>query len=49
MEKAGTKITMKGVTKKEHENNRQKERNRVENGGKKKEKKGEKGKKEKNV
>ena len=46
MEKAGTKITMKGITKKEHENNRQKERNRVENGGGKKEgKKGGKGKK----
>lgn len=37
MEKAGTKTTMKEITKKEHENNRQKERNRVENVGEKKE------------
>jgi len=45
MEKVGTKITMKGVTKKEHENNRQKERNSGKWGEKERRKK--RGKREK--
>lgn len=46
MEKAGTKLTQtKGITKREHENNRQKERDRVGKWREKKEKKGGRGKK----